>query len=231
MQLNRKIIIALDGHSSCGKSTFAKLIARNLSYGYVDSGAMYRAATLFYLKRNLLSETFQEAELISMLDQIKIDFRFNKDSQRNETFLNNENVEDEIRTIKVSERVSEVSRIKEIREHMVALQQVMGIEKGIVMDGRDIGTVVFPDAEIKIFLTASPDVRAQRRFDELTQKGDTVSYEEVLANVKHRDSIDESRAVSPLKKADDAIVLDNSNMSLHEEWIWFEGLLRERKLM
>ncbi|MFW5657624.1 MAG: (d)CMP kinase [Bacteroidota bacterium] len=230
MQLKKNIIVAIDGHSSCGKSTLAKIIAGNLGYGYIDSGAMYRAATLFYIQKNLLNEPIDEEKLIEALPQISIKFKYNLDKQRNETFLNGEMVEDVIRTIPVSNKVSEVSRIPEIRQHMVALQQKMGENKGIVMDGRDIGTVVFPDAEVKIFLTASPEVRAQRRYDELKQKGGPVRYDEVLANVNHRDNIDENREASPLRKADDALLLDNSNMTFEEEWEWVKALIEKKGL-
>lgn len=216
-----KIIIAIDGHSSCGKSTVAKEIAKELAYIYIDSGAMYRAVTLFAL-RHKLAENGQvdEPALIARLNEINIEFRFNPSSKKNETYLNGENVEDEIRQLPVSQHVSPVATIREVREAMVNLQQEMGKNKGIVMDGRDIGTVVFPEAELKIFMTAKPSVRAQRRYDELVAKGESVSFDEILENVIERDRIDSSRAVSPLKQADDALILDNSYLSREEQLKW-----------
>jgi len=216
-----KIIIAIDGHSSCGKSTVAKELAKKLGYIYIDSGAMYRAVTLFALRNNLAAngEVIQ-AELINRLGQIKIEFRFNPNNSQNATFLNGENVEEEIRQLPVSRHVSPVATIREVREAMVALQQEMGKNKGLVMDGRDIGTVVFPNAELKIFMTARPEVRARRRYDELTGKGQEVSFDDILANVIERDRIDSSRAVSPLKQADDALTLDNSDLTREEQLNW-----------
>ena len=216
-----KIIIAIDGHSSCGKSTVAKQIAKKLGYIYIDSGAMYRAVTLFALRNRLaIDGEVDEKGLIDRLGEIKIEFRFNPENRRNETFLNGENVEEEIRQLPVSQHVSPVATIREVREAMVELQQEMGKNKGIVMDGRDIGTVVFPTAELKIFMTARPEVRAQRRYDELTAKGQDVSFDEILTNVIERDRIDSSREVSPLKQADDALTLDNSDITREEQLNW-----------
>ncbi|WP_372775923.1 (d)CMP kinase [Mangrovibacterium sp.] len=216
-----KIIIAIDGHSSCGKSTVAKEIAKKLNYIYIDSGAMYRAVTLFALRNKIAkNEQVDVKALVACLDDITIEFRFNPVTSRNETYLNGDNVEEEIRQLPVSQHVSPVATISEVRERMVALQQEMGKNKGIVMDGRDIGTVVFPQAELKIFMTARPEVRAQRRYDELTAKGQQVSFEEILANVVERDRIDSSREVSPLKQADDALILDNSDINREEQLDW-----------
>ena len=223
-----KIIIAVDGHSSCGKSTLSKQLAQLLKYNYIDTGAMYRAVTLFALRKQLINnKKVNEAELIRLLSQIDIGFRFNETEQKSDTLLNGENVEHEIRELNVSDNVSPVATIKEVRQTMVKLQQAMGIEKGIVMDGRDIGTVVFPDAELKIFMTASPEVRAQRRYDELMAKGLSVSFNEILSNVEERDFIDSNRKESPLRKADDAIVLDNSSMTREEQLTWVLQKVKE----
>ena len=219
--INKKIIIAIDGHSSCGKSTVAKELAKRLDYIFIDSGAMYRAVTLYCLRHNLIENgKVHIPELIANLDKIKVSFRYNAKTLHNDIWLNGENVEQEIRLLAVSQNVSPVAAIAEVRHLLVALQQEMGKSKGIVMDGRDIGTVVFPDAELKIFMTARPDVRARRRFDELTAKGESVSYEEIKANINERDRYDESREESPLRKADDAIVLDNSFMTRKEQFEW-----------
>lgn len=219
--IDRNIIIAIDGHSSCGKSTIARAVATRLGYIYVDSGAMYRAVTLFALRNNLISKGLVDREkLISMLPEIYISFKYNRDSQKSDTYLNDENIEDEIRQLQVSQNVSPVATIAEVRKAMVRLQQEMGKNKGIVMDGRDIGTVVFPEAELKLFVTASPEIRARRRFDELTAKGETVSFVEILENVQERDRIDSTRAASPLRKADDALVLDNSDMTREGQLNW-----------
>lgn len=217
----KKIIIAVDGHSSCGKSTLAKELAHVLGYLYLDSGAMYRAVTLFAL-RNHLAENgkVDEAGLTKRLNEIKIDFRFNPVTRQNDTFLNGENVEEEIRQITVSSYVSPVATIAEVRHALVKQQQEMGRNKGIVMDGRDIGTVVFPQAELKLFMTASPEVRAQRRYEELKNKGLQVSYQEILENVGDRDRIDSGREISPLKQADDALILDNSHLTRREQLDW-----------
>ena len=218
---NHKIVVAIDGHSSCGKSTIAKAVASKFGYIFIDSGAMYRAVTLFALRKQLITEgSVKVQELIDLLPTIQIDFRYNAEKQKSDTYLNGENVEDEIRQLPVSQNVSPVATIAEVRAAMVRLQQEMGKDKGIVMDGRDIGTVVFPDAELKLFVTASAEIRAQRRFDELTAKGETVSYEEILQNVQERDRIDSTREASPLRKADDALVLDNSHMTREEQLVW-----------
>ena len=216
-----KIIIAIDGHSSCGKSTVAKQVAKKLGYIFIDTGAMYRSVTLFAIRNGLAVDgKVNEQELIDRLGEINIEFRFNPEKQLNETYLNGENVEDEIRQLPVSSHVSPVATIKEVRAAMVKLQQEMGKNKGIVMDGRDIGTVVFPEAELKIFMTARPEVRAQRRYDELTEKGLEVDFDEILKNVKERDHIDSSRKESPLKQAEDALLLDNSDISREEQLEW-----------
>lgn len=222
MANEKKIIIAVDGYASCGKSTMSKAIAKILKYKYVDTGAMYRAVTLFALRNGYIESNgeLQISKLVSSLDKISITFVFNADSGKSDTYLNGENVEDTIRTLEVSNFVSPVAAIKEVRQAMVLQQQQMGKEKGIVMDGRDIGTVVFPYAELKIFMTASSQVRAKRRFDELTAKGESVSFDEILANVEKRDYIDETRAESPLRRADDAIILDNSYMNQEEQLAW-----------
>jgi len=226
--MNRKIIIAIDGYSSSGKSTIAKATAKHLGYKYIDSGSMYRAITLFALRNNLIDKAtslVNEEELKKQIDSIHINFTINKEKGRQEIFLNNESVEDEIREMEVSNYVSFISKIKFVREKMVCIQQELGKEKGIVMDGRDIGTVVFPNAELKIFMNAKAEVRAKRRYKELVEKGLTVSYNEILENVKKRDHIDETRSESPLLKADDAIELDNSTMSETEQLAWIVGLL------
>src|SRR5574344_657577 len=216
-----KIIIAIDGHSSCGKSTISKYLAKRLGYTYVDSGAMYRAVTLFALRNKLISNgVVNSSELIKRLPEIHISFKFNPKEQKSDTFLNGENIENEIRELEVSNNVSPVATIKEVRAALVEIQKGLGKERGIVMDGRDIGTVVYPNAELKLFVTASATIRAQRRYDELTAKGSAVSYEEILKNVEERDYIDQNRAESPLKKAEDAIVLDNSNMTREEQLNW-----------
>jgi cytidylate kinase len=223
-----KIIIAIDGHSSCGKSTVAKEIARKLNYIFIDSGAMYRAVTLYCLRNNLIENgKVNIPELKANLDKIKVSFRLNPETQHNDIWLNGENVEQEIRLLTVSQNVSPVAAVAEVRHLLVALQQEMGRTKGIVMDGRDIGTVVFPEAELKIFMTAQPDVRAKRRFDELTAKGENVSFEEIKTNIIERDRYDESRAESPLRKADDAIVLDNSYMTRKEQLEWILSRISE----
>ena len=226
-----KIIIAIDGYSSSGKSTLAKEIAKLLDYKYIDSGAMYRAVTLFALRNNIIKEDnheVDESKLQKLIDSIHINFRYSSERSRQETYLNEENVEDEIREMNVSNNVSFISKIGFVRKKMVGFQQEMGNEKGIVMDGRDIGTVVFPDAELKIFLNAKAEVRAERRYLELKEKNVDVSYEEILENVKKRDHIDETRDESPLKKAHDSVELDNSNMNRKEQLDWIIGLVKER---
>ncbi len=215
-----KIIVAIDGFSSTGKSTLAKQLAKELHYVYVDTGAMYRAVTLFAMRNQYIdSQHFDKENLIADLKNIKLRFVFNDAKGYGEIYLNDENVEDEIRTLEVSQNVSQVSTISEIRKKLVEQQQKMGTKRGIVMDGRDIGTVVFPDAEAKLFMTASADKRAKRRYKELLDRGDEgVSYERVLKNVESRDYIDSTRTDSPLTKADDAIEIDNSDMGLEEQF-------------
>ena len=217
----KKITIAIDGHSSCGKSTMAKDLAREVGYVYVDTGAMYRSVTLFALRNGLFTaDGIDEETLRQRMPEIKISFKFNAETGRPDTYLNGELVEQEIRTMEVSNHVSPIATLGFVREAMVAQQQQMGKDKGVVMDGRDIGTVVFPDAELKVFVTASAEVRAQRRYDELKGKGMEADYDEILKNVQERDYIDSHREVSPLKKADDALELDNSNMTIAEQKQW-----------
>lgn len=223
-----KIIIAVDGFSSCGKSTFAKAIASKLGYIFIDTGAMYRAVTLYALEHGAIrSGMIDEEAVIKLLPEMSVAFRFNPERGASDIYVNGDRVEGKIRTIEVSNCVSGVSAIPIVREKLVALQQEMGRQKGVVMDGRDIGTTVFPSAEIKLFMTADPKVRAQRRYDELTAKGDKVSFDEVLENVISRDNADMNRSVSPLRKADDAIVLDNSYMTVEEQMEWFLKLFEE----
>jgi cytidylate kinase len=217
--------IAIDGYSSSGKSTFAKAIAKRLNYVYIDSGAMYRALTLLCIRKNIIDNAkIDEEKLDLVLKNIKIKFIYNNRQNRYETHMNRENVEDEIRSINVSEHVSFISKIKRAREKMVEIQRKLGQTGNIVMDGRDIGTVVFPEADIKIFLTADVDIRAKRRYKELLEKGLKVNFEEIKKNIVERDFIDETREESPLRKADDAIVLDNSNMTPDEQLEWFMKL-------
>ena len=224
-----KIIIAIDGYSSCGKSSFAKEIARIMEYIYIDSGAMYRAVTPYYLKTGLVDkENIRLNSIIDNLDKISIDFLYNRDTGQYETYLNSDNVEKEIRGIEVSAFVSRISQIPEVRARMVDLQRQIGQHKGIVMDGRDIGTVVFPGAELKIFMTASLDIRAKRRYDELVSKGMSVDFEEVRKNIIARDIADENRDISPLRRADDAVVLDNSRMTIPEQLEWVMQLIASR---
>ena len=218
-----KIIIAIDGHSSCGKSTFAKSIAARLGYIFIDTGAMYRAVTLCAIRQGAVDEgSVNEQAVVALLDGVNVSFKFNAERGASDVYVNGECVEDKIRSIEVSGLVSKVSCIAEVREKLVAMQQQMGRERGVVMDGRDIGTVVFPNAELKLFLTASPEVRAERRFKELQAKGDNATLEEVYQNVVARDEADQSRAISPLRKADDAVVLDNSYMSIDDQMVWFD---------
>ena len=220
----RKIVIAIDGHSSCGKSTFAKAIAARLGYIFIDTGAMYRSVTLYALENGgIVNGIVDEDAIVGLLDKIEITFRFNPARGASDVYVNGEIVEGKIRTIEVSNFVSPVSSIGAVRAKLVAMQQQMGKHRGVVMDGRDIGTVVFPDAELKIFMTAEPEVRATRRYAELTAKGDSVSYEEVLENVIARDKADSTRAISPLRKADDAVVLDNSHMTVEQQMAWFDA--------
>lgn len=218
----KKIVIAIDGYSSCGKSTMAKNLARQLGYVYVDTGAMYRTVTLYALRHQLF-EADGEVDAASLqrdMPDIRISFQFNAQTGKPDTYLNDELVEQEIRTMQVSERVSKIAALPFVRTALVAQQQRMGMDKGIVMDGRDIGTVVFPHAELKVFVTASAEVRAQRRYDELQLKGMPARYDDILKNVQERDYIDSHREVSPLRKADDAIELDNSNLTIDEQQQW-----------
>ena len=224
----KKIVIAIDGFSSCGKSTFAKAIAARLGYIFIDTGAMYRAITLCAIKQGAVSEqSVDEAAVVAMLDGIDISFKFNEQRGASDVYVNGECVESAIRTIEVSNCVSRISSIREVREKLVALQQQMGRSRGVVMDGRDIGTVVFPDAELKLFMTADPHIRALRRYEELREKGDNVSLAEIEQNIIDRDRADQSRAISPLRQAEDAVVLDNSYMTLEEqmEWLFRETVI------
>ena len=217
----KKITIAIDGFSSCGKSTMAKSLAKEIGYIYIDSGAMYRAVTLYCIENGLIEDGEIRTEILKEdLKRINISFKINAETGQPDTYLNAENVENKIRTRLVSSMVSQVSALDFVRSAMVEQQQKMGKEKGIVMDGRDIGTTVFPDAELKIFVTASAEVRAQRRFDELKSKGQQASYDEILHNVKQRDYLDQNREVSPLRQASDAILLDNSTLTIEEQKAW-----------
>lgn len=214
----KKLVIAIDGFSSCGKSTVAKQLAKQLGYTYIDSGAMYRVVTLFAMQNNLISgDVVDAAELKKKINEIKIHFTFDEQSQQYLTWMNAILVENDIRKIEVSDKVSLVSKIDFVRKKLVKLQQELGEQGGIVMDGRDIGTVVFPNADVKLFMTASVEVRAKRRYDELIEKGDKVSYNEVAENIAKRDYLDQNREIAPLKQADDAIVIDNSNLSREEQ--------------
>lgn len=218
----KKIVIAIDGHSSCGKSTMAKDLAREIGYIYVDTGAMYRAVTLFAMRNGVFGTdgSLNEQRLTSLLPQINIGFRLNETTSRPDTYLNGECVEKEIRSLEVSSHVSPVAAVPAVRAKLVEQQQLMGRDKGIVMDGRDIGTVVFPEAELKIFVTASAEIRAQRRYKELKDKGMEADFAEILKNVEERDYIDSHRATSPLRQASDAILLDNSNLTIAEQKQW-----------
>ena len=228
--MKKKLLIAIDGYSSSGKSTFAKAIAKELNYIYIDSGAMYRAVTLYCMRRKFIGKgKLNTAGILQELKDIHIEFVYNPDIAEYETFLNSENVEKEIRGIEVSGYVSNISKIAEVRARMVELQRQIGVFKGIVMDGRDIGTVVFPDADLKIFMTASVDIRAKRRYDELRGKGVKVNLDEIRRNIVARDITDENRDISPLRRADDAIVLDNSRMTVEEQMDWIHQTI-EKKL-
>jgi cytidylate kinase len=215
--MNKKLRIAIDGYSSCGKSSFAKAIAKELKYIYIDSGAMYRAVTLYCLRKGWINK------------DIKVSFNYNPDIEQYETILNSEIVENEIRGTEVTGFVSRISQIPEVRARMVDLQRQIGINKGIVMDGRDIGTVVFPDAELKIFMTASVDIRAKRRYDELKAKGDNVNFEEIKRNIISRDIADENRDISPLRRAEDAVILDNTRMTVRGQMDWVMDIIKKRK--
>jgi len=223
----KKINIAVDGYSSCGKSTIAKGLARQLGYTYIDSGAMYRAVALFAIRNGWISESeIDEEQLRQHIADIRITFKTNRQGEQ-ETYLNGENVEQAIRTLEAANGASRVSTLGFVREALVSQQQLMGKEKGVVMDGRDIGTIVFPGAELKLFLTASPEIRAQRRFDEMKAKGENPSFGDVLANVKERDLRDTTRKESPLHKADDALELDNSAIGIEEQLRWALGMFNK----
>ncbi len=225
----KKLVIAIDGYSSCGKSTIAKDLAKVLNYIYIDTGAMYRAVTLFAMKNNLIkNKDIDLKRLKELLPQVKITFKKNPVTNLNETYLNGENVEKEIRRLDVSNKVSMISAIGFVRERLVELQREMAKEGGIVMDGRDIGTVVLPDADLKIFMTAKPEVRAERRYKELKEKGEEVSFEEIMKNIADRDHMDTTRKESPLRQAGDAIVLDNSNMTPEEQLEWIIDLVNKK---
>ena len=225
----KKITIAIDGHSSCGKSTMAKDLAREVGYVYVDTGAMYRSVTLYALRHGLFSEdgSVNTDALEQQMADIRISFKFNPETGRPDTYLNGECVEKEIRSLEVSNHVSPIAAIPFVRTAMVAQQQQMGKDKGVVMDGRDIGTTVFPDAELKVFVTATAKVRAQRRYDELKAKGMPADFDDILKNVEERDYLDSHRDVSPLRKADDAILLDNSDMTIPEQKEWLLARFNE----
>ncbi|WP_337668245.1 (d)CMP kinase [Prevotella sp.] len=227
---NKKITIAIDGFSSCGKSTMAKDLAKEIGYIYVDTGAMYRSVTLYALQHGMFGadNSIDTAALEKAMPQIKISFKLNAETGRPDTYLNGQLVEKDIRTMEVSSRVSPIAALPFVRKALVEQQQAMGKEKGIVMDGRDIGTVVFPDAELKVFVTASAEVRAQRRFEELKAKGMPADLQDILKNVQERDYIDSHREVSPLRKADDAVELDNSNMTIAEQKQWLRNIFEER---
>lgn len=224
----KKITIAIDGYSSCGKSTMAKDLARSIGYVYIDTGAMYRAVTLYAMRHGIIhSGSIDADKLQAEMGNVNISFKLNTETGMPDTYLNGELVEREIRTLEVSNNVSPIATLAFVRAAMVCQQQAMGKEKGIVMDGRDIGTTVFPDAELKIFVTASPEVRAQRRYDELKSKGMPAEYNDILANVKERDYIDSHREVSPLRQAEDAVVLDNSHMTIPEQKEWLLAKFKE----
>lgn len=226
----KKIVIAIDGYSSCGKSTMAKDLAREVGYIYVDTGAMYRAVTLFAMRNGVFDadDNIDEARLKTLLPDVKLTFKLNNETKLPEVCLNGECVERDIRTLEVSHHVSPIAALPFVREKLVEQQQAMGKEKGIVMDGRDIGTVVFPDAELKIFVTASAEIRAQRRFKELEAKGMPANFDEILQNVEQRDYIDTHRETSPLRQADDALVLDNSHLTIADQKVWLMEKFNER---
>jgi len=227
--MEKKLIIAIDGYSSCGKSTFARAIAKEINYIFIDSGAMYRAVTLYCMRRGFVNEGGVDRNgIISELNNMNIEFVYNPDIAEYETFLNSENVEEEIRGIEVTSNVSSISKIYEVRARMVELQRQIGVFKGIVMDGRDIGTVVFPDANLKIFMTASVEVRAKRRYEEMVSKGMQADLEEVRKNIVARDITDENRDISPLRRADDAIVLDNTRMTVAEQMAWVHDIIEKK---
>jgi len=224
--MEKRLIIAIDGYSSCGKSTFARAIAKELSYIFIDSGAMYRAVTLYCMRNKLIGKGGLNIEGVrSNINNIHIDFIYNPDIAEYETFLNSENIEKEIRSMEVTAYVSRISQIAEVRTRMVELQRQIGVHKGIVMDGRDIGTVVFPDADLKIFMTASVDIRARRRHDELKARGITIDFEEIKRTIIARDIADENRDISPLRRADDAVILDNSRMTVEDQMVWVKQII------
>ncbi len=227
MKTTRKINIAIDGHSSCGKSTIAKRLAGDLGYTYIDTGAMYRGVTLYTLRHHLWSDdhTPDVPKIIEALNHIELRFAPTDDGQH--LLLNGEDVEKEIRGMQVSGHVSPISTIPQVRTHLVRLQQQMARQKGVVMDGRDIGTTVLPDAELKIFVTATPEIRANRRYQELKQKGQEVHYDQVLQNITDRDRIDSTRATSPLRQADDAVLLDNSDLTPEQQQVWINTRVKE----
>lgn len=232
MENIKKIIIAIDGHSSCGKSTVAKDLAKKLAFSYIDTGAMYRSVTYYALENGLITNGKIEADALKKaLNNIHITFKFDAKAKKNTTYLNGDNIEDQIRGLKVSNNVSAISALPFVRKRLVDLQKAMGEEKGIVMDGRDIGTVVFPNAELKIFMTASASTRAQRRFDELTEKGESVSFEDILSNIQQRDHLDQTREESPLIQAKDAITLDNSHLTKEQQLNWIVDKLTARQLL
>jgi cytidylate kinase len=227
-----KITIAIDGFSSCGKSTLAKALAAQLGYSYVDSGAMYRAITLYCLRRGIIKDgLFMREEVLKTLDQVNLSFKYNPSTKASDTFLNGENVEKEIRQMDVSRNVSHISVIREVREMMARIQREMGKDKGVVMDGRDIGTNIFPDAELKIFMTADTDIRTRRRVDEMVAKGSQVSFDEVKKNLLSRDYEDSHRAENPLRKAEDAIILDNSDLTREEQLDFILKLVDDLKIV
>lgn len=232
----KKINVAIDGYSSCGKSTLARQLAKAFKYIYIDTGAMYRAVTLYAIRSGFISDcVLNKNELIDALDSINISFTYNRQLGKSETFLNGENVESAIRTLEVASQVSHVAAIKEVRKKLVKLQQHLGKNRGVVMDGRDIGTVVLPDAELKIFMTANNEIRAQRRFKELTDRGDVVTIVQVKQNLADRDLIDTTREEDPLRRADDAIILNNGHLTIEEQFEiasgWIEERIRDRRLM
>ena len=222
--------IAIDGHSSCGKSTIAKSIAQKYGMRYIDTGAMYRAITLYFMRNNIIKNKQVDFALLSdSLDKITINFQFNSELKKSETFLNNENVESIIRGFEVSDNVSIIAQIKEVREKLILLQRAIGKSKNVVMDGRDIGTKVFPDARLKLFVTAKAEIRAQRRFDELTVKGERVTFDEILQNLNERDDHDTNRDINPLMQAEDAVLIDNSALSIQDQNDLIDNLINTKK--
>lgn len=227
--MEKKLIIAIDGYASCGKSTFAKAIAKEINYIYIDSGAMYRSVTLYFLRKGYIGKGGIDLKsILGDIQNIHINFVYNPDIQEYETFLNSENVEKEIRGNEVSAHVSRISQIPEVRSRMVELQRQIGVYKGIVMDGRDIGTVVFPDSDLKIFMTASVEIRAKRRYDELVSKKINADFEEVKRNIIARDIADENRDISPLRRAEDALILDNSRMTVAQQMNWVMEIIKNK---